>query len=224
MTDLANNPALVAKKFWTIQEKYPEFSCIPKRQLKKVSWIMEHIEDGIKSICDICAGDGDITYLLSQFIELEKVFLFDCNKNLLNIAENKFHINYKNKNSDLDVTTIKCDLAKNDVLFPHTDVTLFLGSMHYIFDDVAIDRILTMVNSEQLVIAAPCTMKSEDELINKFSEAAGDNYAALYRTLEHVKTLIERNGFRINACERLYPDSIESKFGTKQFVFNCYCK
>jgi len=53
-------------------------------------------------------------------------------------------------------------------------------------------------------------------LINAWSEDLRAHYASVYRTLDEITHLIARH-FDVVSVDRVYPDEIESRYGTKQY-------
>lgn len=101
---------------------------------------------------------------------------------------------------------------------PMTDVTLSLGVFPYIFDNNDLHRILGNIESDLLIVRVPCTFNKEDEIINKFSDDLGENYASIYRTIDNYVSILSDH-FVVSEISRAWPDEIESRYGTKQFYF-----
>jgi len=101
---------------------------------------------------------------------------------------------------------------------PETDVAVLLGVTPYLFSDADVHRLLAAVPAKKVILRSPCTMLPEDEVVSTYSEALGAEYAAIYRTVPNLTAMLGR---RHNILEsgRIWPDEIESKFGTRQFVF-----
>jgi len=154
-------------------------------------------------------------------VPIKNIYLFDNNSAFLKTAIGRFS---RASNGYTNYTVSSCNLNNNTADFPRSDLTLFIGALHYLFDEATvINRLLDRINSPQLILIAPCTLKDNDEFINKYSTELKTQYAALYRTVDSLRNILETR-FHIEDCERIYPDSIESKYGTKQYAFNCYRK
>jgi hypothetical protein len=76
------------------------------------------------------------------------------------------------------------------------------------------------LRTKKLFLRAPCTLKEEDELVDTFSKELEQNYTAIYRTRENLEKLVSKY-FKILDIINIYPDEIESKFGTIQYYFRC---
>jgi hypothetical protein len=83
----------------------------------------------------------------------------------------------------------------------------------------ALQNLLQNINSRVLYIRDPLTLKKERENIETYSKKLKSNYLACYRTLSEMINILEN--WTITEVIRIYPDSIESEFGTKQFYFKC---
>ena len=114
---------------------------------------------------------------------------------------------------DPRVTTQVYDLNHPTPL-PLVDATIMAGVIQYLFDDQAVDQVLSQITSPVAWIRSTCTLQAENEPVER------NGYASLYRTLPNTHGLLERH-FEVCAVDRVYPDAIESPFGTKQFYFEC---
>ncbi len=193
----------VAKEFWTTHEKYPEYGTIKQRRIYELNYIIPKLE-GIKSLLDLGCGDGALIKCLSETTNIEEFYAYD-------IAE-KLMTNIPAKTGYYDCYDPK-DL-------PKTDFTVFSGVIPFLFEDEIVHKNLEKINSEIVYIKSPCSMGTEDILVNTYSEQLKSNYSSIYRTIPHMIELINSH-FEILEINKIYPDSIESKFGTKQISFIC---
>jgi len=69
-----------------------------------------------------------------------------------------------------------------------------------------------------LFVRTPCS--KEDFSINKYSNELGDTYSSRYMTLDNLIKLLGQE-FTVIDVTRAYPDAIESKFGSKQWLIEC---
>jgi len=190
----------VAKTFWDQSLEYPEYGTIKERRLHELNYLVPQLSG--ETLLDLGCGDGALLNCLIHLTHFKKFYGFDVSKNLL-----------KHVNPIVETKVYDCYKPED---LPHTDVTIMAGVLPFLFEDQVVDTILSMIKSPIVFIRMPCTLEEESEYVNKFSEELKRDYASLYRTLPHVMGLISRH-FRIEAVDRVYPDVIESKFGTKQF-------
>ena len=153
---------------------------------------------GGKSKLDLGCGDGSLLACLIRLTDFEEYYGLDVAQDLL-------------KEVDPRVKTAVYDLLSPGPL-PATDVTIVAGVIQYVFDDEAVRRALSLIHSPLVLVRSTCTLLPEDERVVR------DDYGSLYRTLQHTLALLSED-FVVAAVDRVYPDEIESKFGTKQFYF-----
>jgi len=197
------NEREIAKKFWESKKKYPKYDNIKQRRFYELNYLIPRLKGN--SLLDLGCGDGALLECLLRLTDL-KLYGYDLSENLLNNIDKK-----------IETKIYDC---YNPGPLPKTDITIFASVIVYLFDDKVVDKILSLIKSDTLFIRAPCTLKDKDELINSYSEKLEEQYAALYRTVPHLFELINRH-FIIEDVTRVYPDEIESNFGTKQFYFKC---
>lgn len=191
----------IASQYWKGQKKYP-FDFTRHRRIHELNYLvprLKEIPDG-GSLLDLGCGDGSLLECLIHLTGFKKFYGYDIAADLL--AE----VNPK-------VETKVYDLANPGPL-PQTNATICAGVIQYLFDDEAVDRVLGLISSPILFVRSTCTLKDEDEPVER------DGYASLYRTVAHTNALLFRR-FKVVSCDRVYPDEIESPFGTKQYYFEC---
>jgi hypothetical protein len=101
---------------------------------------------------------------------------------------------------------------------PRVDAVVLGGVVQYIFEDDVILKLLESLDCTKLFVRSSCN--SEELAINRFSEEMGGEYSSRYMTLDHLLKLLSQS-FTIVDVKRAYPDSIESKYGTKQWLVEC---
>jgi SAM-dependent methyltransferase len=200
-----------AERFWTSIDKYPPYPNVLVRRLIDTNFISDRIQ-GSNSILDIGCGDGSMLLSLREFTDIGKFYGFDISNNLLSILRNKW-------GSYRKLIVEACNVLEINS-FPHTDVTISLGFFPYIFNDSDIEDILDKIKSNIVIIRVPCSVGNDAEVINKYSAELNSDYSAIYRTFGKYEELISKK-FKINEVSRAYPDSIESKYGTKHYFLVC---
>lgn len=194
-----------AKSFWRSRNNYPPYDHVEERRLHDIKYIAPRV-GASKSLLDLGCGDGIISLVLSHLTRISKFILVDYSTLLDPEAAGKFNFHCKDLSK-----------ARN---FPKTDAAICLGLFPYIFDDNDLSDLMASLGTKKLIVRTPCTLDAKDEVINRHSEALDAQYAAVYRTLKNTISIIEPH-FKIKEVERIYPDRIESKFGTKQFILYC---
>jgi len=213
------DPQDVIKNFWESKVDYPSVWVLPQRRLRDFNWIISRLTANTSSLSDIGCGEGSISFYINQFLNLEKIYLIDQSSSYLKQAKEK----WENNNIQTNVATLQLDIINLDKNLPKTDVSLFLGVIPYVIQDDSLSLLFKKIKSKQFIVRTPCTMNVEDELINKYSEELKSEYAAKYRTLANTIKLLS-DSFIVHEVERIYPDNLDSKFGTKQFIFNCFAR
>lgn len=187
-----------ATAYWKGRGSYP-FSFTKKRRIHELNYLLPKLEQAEgKRVLDLGCGDGSLLECLLRLTDYETFFGFDVAEDLL-------------KGIDPRVETSVYDLAQGGAL-PQVDVTIIAGVIQYLFDDELVVDVLRRVTSPVVFVRSTCTLDSEQEAVHR------DGYASLYRTLPQTLDLLGKV-FRVSAVDRIYPDEIESPFGTKQFYF-----
>ena len=187
-----------AKQYWKDQVEYP-FPFTKRRRIHELNYLvprLHKIEGG--RLLDLGCGDGSLLECLIRLTDFEEFHGYDIAEDLL-------------ARIDPSVKTRVYDLTDPAPL-PEVDATIVAGVIQYVFDDEAVERVLALIRSPIVFIRSTCTLEPKDESVSR------DGYASLYRTLPHTHEVISRV-FDVSAVDRVYPDEIESKFGTKQFYF-----
>jgi SAM-dependent methyltransferase len=190
----------VAREFWKRQVTYP-FPFTRRRRIHELNYLVPRLQElGGKRLLDLGCGDGALLECLVHLVDYDEFFGFDVAEGLL-------------KDINPRITTAIYDLAAPTAL-PAVDVTIMAGAIQYVFDDSAVSRVLEYVTSPRLYVRSTCTLLPEDE------QVVTGGYASRYRTVPRTFELLSRH-FLVTAVDRVYPDEIESKYGTKQFYFEC---
>jgi len=205
------NETKVALDFWGKRTQYPNYPNTKQRRLLDVNFVVAN-GGNPSTILDLGCADGYLLIALREFTTASKFYGYDISKDLLR----KLRLRWGNIK---ELETRVYDFTK-DKDYPQTDLVLSMGSFSYIFKDEELHTLLRNVKSDLLIVRASCTLNKEDEIINKFSEDLGENYAAIYRTVSNYKSILSKH-FIVSEISRAYPDKIESKYGTKHFFFVC---
>jgi SAM-dependent methyltransferase len=188
----------MAKEYWSTRTQYP-FPFTKKRRIHELNYLLPRLERANgASLLDLACGDGSLLECLLRLTDYTELYGYDIAELLL-------------RDIDPRVRTKVYDLA-NPAPLPKVDVTILAGAIQYLFDDEKVHAILSRITSPIVWIRSTCTLQQADEPVER------DGYASLYRTVDHTLALI-RSQFEVESVERVYPDNIESPFGTKQFYF-----
>ncbi|MBX3694860.1 MAG: hypothetical protein KF790_06775 [Steroidobacteraceae bacterium] len=193
-----NMSTKVATEFWTSQKRYP-FSFTRKRRLHELNYLVPRLEKlGGKRLLDLGCGDGSLLECLLRITDYEELHGYDVAADLL-------------AGIDPRISTRVYDISDPGPL-PEVDATIVAGVIQYVFDDDVVDRVLSLVRSPMIWLRSTCTLKPECESVER------DDYASKYRTIDETRALIAKH-FNVTSVERVYPDELESAYGTKQFYF-----
>lgn len=191
-----------AKTFWTTRDKYPIFGS-KQRRFYQLQWLFPKLNN-IKSLLSIGCGSGEFLDIILRTTDIEKIYGCDISENLLALVDSR-------------IDTFVYDIYKGGEL-PRVDAVLLWASLQYIFDDKTIERLLKDLQCKKLFIRTPCN--KEELKIDKYSEELKDEYSSRYMTLNHLIGLLEKH-YTIDSVDRAYPEELDSKFGTKQWLIEC---
>lgn len=187
-----------ATNYWRIQKEYP-FPFTRRRRLYELNYLLPRIQAaGGSKLLDLGCGDGALLECLIRMTDYEKFYGYDVSRNLL-------------RDIDPRVITAVYDIAGTDPL-PCVDATIIAGVIQYIFESDKVVSLLARVTSPIIWIRSTCTLRDKAELV------VTDEYASCYRTVTETHALISKH-FQVTSVDRIYPDHLESAFGTKQFYF-----
>ena len=188
----------IASAFWKAQSQYP-FPFTRRRRLYELNYLVPRLErtQG-KRLLDLGCGDGSLLECLLRLTDFEEFYGYDLSPDLL-------------RNIDPRIHTAVFDISNPGPL-PQVDAAILAGVIQYIFDDGAVAALLERLDTPIVWVRSTCTLKAEAESVSK------DGYASYYRTVPETHALLSRR-FDITAVDRVYPDELESAFGTKQFYF-----
>lgn len=187
-----------ASAFWKSQTEYP-FGFTRKRRIHELNYLVPRLAKVPgKRLLDLGCGDGSLLECLLRLTDFEEFHGYDIAADLL---------------SDMDprIRTAVFDIAKPGPL-PEVDAAIVAGVIQYVFDDAIIDDLFARLSAPVIWVRSTCTLQPRAERIVK------EGYASNYRTLPETLQLLSRH-YQITAVDRVYPDELESAFGTKQFYF-----
>lgn len=187
-----------ATAFWAAQKKYP-FEFTRRRRIHELNYLVPRLAHaGGERLLDLGCGDGSLLECLLRLTDYQEFHGLDVAADLLT-------------GIDPRVNTSVYDISRPGPL-PEVDATIIAGVIQYVFDDDVVDKLLARITSPIVWIRSTCTLKSQTEPVVR------DDYASKYRTVPDTFALIARR-FEVTAVDRVYPDEIESSYGTKQFYF-----
>jgi SAM-dependent methyltransferase len=191
-----------AKQFWRSQTEYPSFG--PKqRRFYEAMWLIPRLE-GIDSLLDVGCGSGEFLELIIRMADVPVIYGCDIAENLLAKVNKK-------------VKTFYYDFYEGESL-PKVDAIILWASFQYIFEDSIVEDFLSRLDCKKLFIRTPCDR--EDLVIDKYSDDLGAQYSSRYITLDKLIKLLSQY-FTVVDVSRAYPDDIESKYGSKQWLIEC---
>jgi len=201
----------VAKEFWTNLSNYPNYPNTLRRRLIDTNYVVSKVYNSL-AVVDLGCGDGSLLLSLREFTKIIDFYGFDLSERLINNLICKWGTWPGLHAHVVNLTEL--------TYLPKVEFVLSMGSFPYIFDDNDLINLLKIIDCNNLIARAPCTLKAQDELINKFSNDLCANYAAKYRTVDSYKSIFMSHFDKVDVS-RAYPDKIESKYGTKHFFFDC---
>lgn len=189
----------VVKQFFD-RADYPQFPAIKKRRLHELNWLLPRLDGQGKSLLDIGCGDGALVNCLYHLADLD---LQACDFSAKLMAG----VNPR-------IPTFEYD-CREPAPLPATDITVIAAVLPYLFEDDEVHALLRQISSPLLFVRSPC---GNDERVDTFSEELQARYKSRYRSVEQIESLL-REHYTDVTSDRVYPDEIESKFGTKQWYF-----
>jgi SAM-dependent methyltransferase len=203
MVKIKNMSKEIAKEFWSNSSEYPNFGNIKKRRLCELNYLIPKL-DNVNRLLDLGCGDGALLNCLIHLKDFSELYGYDFSENLL-----------KNVHNSIKTKVFDCyDFDKSSL--PNVDGVVCGGLVQYIFEDDTVRNVLSSLNTKKIYLRSACTLEKTPQLINTFSENLKKSYTSYYRPLNHLIDLVSEE-FIIESVDRIYPDSIESSFGTKQF-------
>ncbi|HEY0686011.1 MAG TPA: class I SAM-dependent methyltransferase [Steroidobacter sp.] len=187
-----------ASAFWKAQTEYP-FAFTRKRRIHELNYLVPRLAKvSGKRLLDLGCGDGSLLECLLRLTDFEEFYGYDIAADLL-------------RDIDPRVRTAVFDIAQPGDL-PQVDAAIVAGVIQYVFDDSVVDALFARLTAPIVWVRSTCTLQSQAERVVK------DGYASNYRTLPETIALLSRH-HQVTAVDRIYPDELESAFGTKQFYF-----
>lgn len=204
------NNKTTAKEFWEKQDDYPDYPFIKERRLHELNYLVPKLE-GMGSVLDLGCGDGALIKCLHELTDVKEYHAYDYSASLLARVPDSL--------PDASISKKQYDCYSGDSL-PNAAVTVMGGLIQYIFEDEAVINLLKKISSPRVYVRTACTDKLHDDEVSTYSDTLKSQYSSLYRTVDNTRALLETR-FDVDDVIRIYPDEIESKFGTKQYYFAC---
>ncbi|HEY6642288.1 class I SAM-dependent methyltransferase [Povalibacter sp.] len=187
-----------ATQYWKSQSQYP-FPFTRRRRIHELNYLVPRLEKiNGKRLLDLGCGDGSLLECLLRLTDFEEFHGYDVAADLL-------------KDMDPRIRTCVFDIANPGPL-PEVDAAIVAGVIQYVFDDQVVDALFARLSAPIVWVRSTCSLAAEAERVVR------DGYASNYRTVPQTYELLSRH-FEITAVDRVYPDELESPFGTKQFYF-----
>lgn len=191
-------------QFWTSVAKYPNF---PHRGTR-LGFDLNFIQDLIPhtaSVLDVGCGDASHLKALYHLEHTGALYGTDLDSPLFRSVSQE----HKDKIVFLPI----------EEEWPTTDLAYTFGTIIYMEKDTEVKSFLNRFTSEHLLLKAPC-YDVIPVTIDKWSEELGCNYRAVYRSVAQVIDLLPYEKYDLRSARRAYVDSIESSYGSKQWVFH----
>ena len=204
----------VSRDFWAKQVNYPGYDYIKDRRMYELLYTLPKIKEfNPKTIVDIGCGTGSTVTLLRELSYTEKYYCYDVAPGMLSAID-------CNPDRDSEVVTGVIDFTEENYELPeNVDFCICYGLLQCIDDD-SVKRVLSRISAKKALFRSACELEKRN-VINTYSEKLGSDYGCSYRTIDEYYQLFEEAGFKVISHVRCYPDVIESKFGTKQYFFDC---
>ncbi len=187
-----------ARSYWQSRTEYP-FPFTRRRRIHELNYLVPRLaRTGGKSLLDLGCGDGSLLECLLRLTDFEQFYGYDVAENLL-------------RDIDPKISTAVYDIARPGPL-PQVDAAIVAGVIQYVFDDDMVGALFERITAPVVWVRSTCSLGANAERVVR------DGYASNYRTVPETYALLSRH-HQVTAVDRIYPDDIESAFGTKQFYF-----
>lgn len=158
--------------------------------------VLPHVVES-KGIWDVAAGDNRIVLTLSVIMPDMHMMSSDISPKVDGVKE-------WNIGNGVPIWMPNC-----------VDTVLLLGVIQYM-DDAALEFALLKLKGFKVVVKTPCPV--QDIHVCKPSDEMGGTYESYYRSASTVMRMVCKN-HNISHMGTVYPDHLESKYGSIQRMF-----
>lgn len=198
--------------FWHNKKDYPEQWLDPRRFFCDIGKLIPLTSIlNAKRIRDISCGLGYHGQALMNAVSIDEFNFYDYNQVYVD-SLNKAHLD------KLNVKAHHLDIGNVTNFKEQSDFDYCLGSLHYIINDSDLENFFKLT-ADTFLIRVPISMDTRID-INKYSDELKFNYAATYRTLKEYLNLLRKH-YKHVEWSLAFPESFDSKFGTRQFYILC---
>ena len=212
-----NNPYAVTM----YQDKNPQI--VEKRNKAEIDKLLPLLNlDHESIVLDIACGIGRWSDAIK--CNIKSYYGIDFSEDLIDIARRRV-VSYNRKfyvGKALDIEKVK---KENNI--SNVNRVLLIGILMYLNDiDLSelAHQILNVICYKSIIcIREPIGIKNRLTLNNFYSEELNDNYNAIYRTREEIKSIFidifEKNGFTILEEGNVFEDGFNNRKETNQYYF-----
>jgi SAM-dependent methyltransferase len=176
-----------------------------------LKYVSDHLA-GHKTVYDLGCGTGQTMFTLHEMAD-SNIF-YGCDVNAGFVAD----IQRKARSFPRIGSVVAGNFLAKDFIV-RADLCLCLGVLNYVLDDTELHRLLTRIRSKTIIFRTPCSVEATDIRVDNGSVGTAGQYVSQYRTLPNLLRIVG-SVFAVKNVRRAWPDALESKYGTKQFILH----